>query len=977
MSDAFAEIARRRRTVAPAATPVACEASSRAAQVAKSCRRDAKAQPARAACEKRPRMSKPTFAAALLAVAACASEPVSEPDAGASAAVRTAEHKALDRLEDRMTPPALVDETVIVPYRGTYPILGMAFHDGHHYVFGEERIFVLAADGTPVDRHGVAVDLPSFFFDDKYAIGAGDGRVGIVYEELHGAVRLRLYGLAGGVPTGEPVEVTVEGDAGNGRFEPTLLHGNGAWWVVYNSERDRHDAVVYRRFAADGTALDAAPVVIANAATDTHVVATFAGGRLVTAWRDGEATAMARVDGEGRLLDATPVRIPGSSNDLALVGDEHELLLRRGSTVQRLGHDLVVVGGPTTLGGRFLRETEVAPTGRGFRVVWTASNQTWLLDLPRGAEPGAPIALDDVRVPGAIAVGPDDATIIVHPGDTEGPPEVTRLATGGAVASRELMYEVLRSEMFVGLVGADTHRAVRWGRDYETVAAPLTAAGALLAAPEVQPRDTALVARTGGYWRVAATSVQPLDAALAPVGPAIDHGVGFARFAPLGDSGLLVWHQDGALRGQRIGAGGVLDAAPFAIAAGVSDATVAAGADEWLLTWAEGTAVRALRVGADGRLRDPAPREVTGGASFSEPREITAVHLGGGDYTVAWHSALSLRAARLSAVGGFAAPVELGDVPSSTVLGVVADGASTLILTWNDALRPTGALHRLDATGWRVGRALPHELPAGGIVRTGPGRFLVLADVPWVVDGASGRRLVARVLTLDGDGVACTSGDECVSGVCADGVCCDRACGSSESDCAACSVAAGAARDGVCGPRQAGAGCRAATGACDAEETCDGASTACPADGPAADDTTCDDGDRCTTGDACRGGACGGAAVECPAPGECQTAACDADQGCVTAPVRDGTACTGGRCTGGECTAAPVDAGAPDAGAPDAGAPDAGAPDAGMRTADAGMPPADGDDDGGCGCQGNPSTAPIWVGLVGVLALARRRTRRA
>jgi uncharacterized protein (TIGR03382 family) len=940
--------------------------------VAKSCRAGSKAQPVGAACEKRPRMSKPFFAAALLAVAACASDPVPEPDAGAPAAVRSAERKALDRLEDRMTPPALVDETVIGPYRGSYPILGMAFHDGHHYVLGEERIFALTADGTVVDRHGFTVDLPRFPLDDRQAIGAGDGRVGIVYEEFFGAVRLRLYRLAGGVPAGEPVEVTVEGDMGNGRFEPTLLHGNGAWWVVYNSERDRHDAVVYRRFASDGTALDAAPVVIANAATDTHVVATFAGGRLVTAWRDGNATAMARVDGDGRLLDATPVRISGSSNDLALVGDEHELLLRLGSTLQRVGHDLVAVGDAITLGGRFLRGAEVTPTGRGFRAVWTAGNQTSLLDLPRGAAPGAPIALDDLPAAGAIAVGPGDATIMVHPGEPaqgDDTPAVTRLAAGGAVEAHQHLYEVMRSEMFVALAGIDGHRAVRWGRDYESVAAPLTAAGALLAPPQVQPRDTSLVARTGGYWRVAASSVQPLDVALAPIGPAIEPGVRFARFAPLGDTGLLVWHQDGALRGQRVGIDGVLDAAPFAIAAGVADATIAAGADEWLLTWADGTAVRALRIDADGLHRDAVPREVAGGSS-REPQEITAVHVGGGDYTVAWHSALVLRSARLSASGGFAASGEHGSLPSGGALTVVADGASTLILTWSDAVSPTGALHRLDATGRRVGRVLPHELPTGGIVRTGPGRFLVLTDVPWTIDGAEGRRLVARELTLDVDGVACTSGDECVSGVCADGVCCDRACGSGDGDSAACSVAAGAARDGVCGPRAAGAECRAAAGACDAAETCDGAGTACPADRPAADDTTCDDGDRCTTGDACRGGACGGAALECPAPGECQAATCDRDQGCATAPVRDGTACGGGLCVAGACTALPVDAGVPDAGL-DAGRPDARLPDAGSPRPDAGSMATD--DDGGC--QAGAGGASAWLGLA-LLALVRRRRTR-
>ena len=63
-------------------------------------------------------------------------------------------------------------------------------------------------------------------------------------------------------------------------------------------------------------------------------------------------------------------------------------------------------------------------------------------------------------------------------------------------------------------------------------------------------------------------------------------------------------------------------------------------------------------------------------------------------------------------------------------------------------------------------------------------------------------------------------GNECDLGLtCVDGVCCTTACGGGTNDCQACSVAAGAAVDGTCGPRTTGA--------------------------------TCSDGLLCTTGDAC------------------------------------------------------------------------------------------------------------------------------
>lgn len=67
------------------------------------------------------------------------------------------------------------------------------------------------------------------------------------------------------------------------------------------------------------------------------------------------------------------------------------------------------------------------------------------------------------------------------------------------------------------------------------------------------------------------------------------------------------------------------------------------------------------------------------------------------------------------------------------------------------------------------------------------------AWVGWSGDAGLARYTPARTL-----GATCFDGRQCASGVCADGVCCDRDCGSSPQDCAACSAAAGAFRDGVC-----------------------------------------------------------------------------------------------------------------------------------------------------------------------------------
>jgi len=74
--------------------------------------------------------------------------------------------------------------------------------------------------------------------------------------------------------------------------------------------------------------------------------------------------------------------------------------------------------------------------------------------------------------------------------------------------------------------------------------------------------------------------------------------------------------------------------------------------------------------------------------------------------------------------------------------------------------------------------------------------------------------------------------EPCESGFIVDGVCCDSPCGLGRADdCMACSVALGAAQDGVCGYVHAGRACRAATATCMTPPTCSGQNLYCPDDG--------------------------------------------------------------------------------------------------------------------------------------------------
>ncbi|MFO0755310.1 MAG: DNRLRE domain-containing protein [Byssovorax sp.] len=78
-----------------------------------------------------------------------------------------------------------------------------------------------------------------------------------------------------------------------------------------------------------------------------------------------------------------------------------------------------------------------------------------------------------------------------------------------------------------------------------------------------------------------------------------------------------------------------------------------------------------------------------------------------------------------------------------------------------------------------------------------PGNYVLVAAGNGGLNSYSS--LTDQYSPLGAPGASCTSNSECVSGFCTDGVCCTDACAGGDTDCRACSVAAGGAQNGVCG----------------------------------------------------------------------------------------------------------------------------------------------------------------------------------
>ena len=157
-------------------------------------------------------------------------------------------------------------------------------------------------------------------------------------------------------------------------------------------------------------------------------------------------------------------------------------------------------------------------------------------------------------------------------------------------------------------------------------------------------------------------------------------------------------------------------------------------------------------------------------------------------------------------------------------------------------------------------------------------------DVPVVgapydddLGGSSGSAYILNNECTGSTGGKCTQNSDCSTGFCVDGVCCNSACGgSSKTDCQACSVAAGAAKDGTCGPAKKGDVCRAAAGGCDIAEACDGVGLTCPGDGVKSSGAIC----RAVAGTCDVAESCSGYSKACPADGfKAQAVVCRSSKG--------------------------------------------------------------------------------------------------
>ena len=338
---------------------------------------------------------------------------------------------------------------------------------------------------------------------------------------------------------------------------------------------------------------------------------------------------------------------------------------------------------------------------------------------------------------------------------------------------------------------------------------------------------------------------------------------------------LVVWQDRRAgttydIYGARVDAtGAVLDPAGFAVAKATAQQRYPAVAHDgarFLVAWQDRSAgnndILGARVDSAGKVLDATPLTLS---AASGQQERPAVTRAPGGFFAAWEdnrgADRDIYGARVTGAGVVqdSAGIAVAKLSGQQQRPVVSHDGNLTLVTWQDAnaakepqvrgtlVDATGKV--LSATGFLVADRYSRD-PA--VAAGAKHQFFVAYHRfdPSTTYGAT--RIRGRLVTWKAQGIGCTGDGQCKSGFCVDGVCCDSACGGGKSgDCQACSVTAGAAKDGTCGLVKKGYPCRPAAGACDQTEGCDGASTACPANGFMPLGTVCPGG-ACVTGGLCK-----------------------------------------------------------------------------------------------------------------------------
>ena len=694
----------------------------------------------------------------------------------------------------------------------------------------------LNAAGTVLDTGGISIATLGVHTKHP-TVAAGPSGFLVAWTDSHSLnndIRGTLVDLQGKVFTqnGTPIcGVAVD------KSYPWAAFDGTNFMVVWQDRRNAGGVDIFgTRVTSTGVVLDALGFAVSAAANEQEfpVLTTHAGGYLGV-WQDRRATkfndvhgalvsSAAKVTGSLTISDALnyqvkPYVAEGNKNTLAVWEDLRD------------GHSYAVYGARISLTGAVLDKAGIpisttanqqamaavgAGTG-GYLVVWQDRRSV-------ASSPISQVDLFGVRVSSAgVVLDPAGIQITMAMDDQKEP----------AMAFGAGQYLVVWQDLRNASKGIDVYgaRVSAAGNVLDLTGIPISSGAGERSAPAVAFDGKQFLVvwqdrrNSGTQYDIYGARVDSAGKVLDPAGIAVSKAAAYQRFPAVAHDGtrfLVVWQDRGLgnydIRGARVdGTGKVLDPTGVVLSSAPKHqeypAVTRGGAGNFMVVWQDRRGadrdIYGTRVTGAGKALDPSGIAI---ASLPKHQQSPAVSHDGDRYLVTWQD------------------MQTGD---PEVHGNLVDDSGKV----------------LSAKGFSVAGNYSRS-PAVGI--GAKHQFLVAYHRfdPATTHGAT--RIRARMVTWKDQGGACSTDGQCKSGFCVDKKCCDTACGGGSGyDCQACSVTAGAAKDGTCGPIKKGNICRPTAGFCDQAETCDGKSPSCPPDTFLPVGTACPGG-SCVTGGVCK-----------------------------------------------------------------------------------------------------------------------------